>query len=133
MMQEFFGPWSIEVHSKDAAYSQRFIVEGSVGSDGIYPGDIGTPVVAVSADAWTIRFEWNDNAGSGWQPSNLRRVAAEYTLAAGLVIFLGVDDNLPALRDDDFDDLIVRCRSLDPDVNPWMNSPGLPDFSLSNR
>jgi hypothetical protein len=36
----------------------------------------------------------------------------------GLVTFIGADDNFEALRDHDFDDLVLRCRNVDPDVNP---------------
>jgi hypothetical protein len=130
MAEQFSGPWIVQVHSKEAAFSERFVITGSLASDGIYPGDVTTPPVAVDGQAWVIRFEWNDNAGSGWLPSDVRRTVAQYTLADGLVVFLGADDNLPPLRDLDYNDLVLRCRSTDPAVNPWSGSPNLPDFSL---
>jgi hypothetical protein len=124
------GKWTIAVASKDANFSQRFIIQGSDASDGIYPGETTTPQVSVSGPRWFLRFEWNDNVGSGWQPSDLRRTAASYTLQEGLVIVLGADDNLEQFRDHDFNDLVLRCRNLDPELNPRIPLFNMPDFTL---
>ena len=65
MIEMFSGDWTVEVFQKDASFSQRFIIGGSIASDGVYPGETTTPPVSVSGPRWSIRFEWNDNAGSG--------------------------------------------------------------------
>ena len=118
-MNEFFGSWTVQVVQKDAAFSERFVIEGSDASDGAYPGDTGTPAVSVSGPRWRIRMEWNDNVGSGWQSSAVRRNSVGYTVQDGLVILLGADDNYEQFRDHDFDDVVLRCSSDDPQVNPW--------------
>jgi hypothetical protein len=125
----FSGSWVIKVDSKDADFSERFIISGSVASDGIYPGEISMPSVSVSGQRWFLRFEWNDNASSGWQPSDIRRTAAAYTLEEGLITFVGADDS--SSRDQDFNDLVLRCRNLDPKINPRIPLTNLlPDFTL---
>ena len=128
--QLFSGNWTVAFFSKDAAFSERFVIEGSVASDGAYAGEPTTPPVSVSGPRWFLRFEWNDNAGSGWQPSDIRRTAASYTLQEGLVTFLGADDNFEQFRDHDFNDLILRCRNLDAEINPRIPLFNMPDFTL---
>ena len=82
--QLFSGSWTVEVvFSTEVGLSQRFIIEGSVASDGIYAGETTTPPVSVSGPRWLLRCEANDDAGSGWQPSDIRRTAATYTLQEG--------------------------------------------------
>jgi hypothetical protein len=128
--QLFSGHWTVAVFSKDANASQRFVIAGSDASDGIYAGETTTPPVSVSGPRWFLRFEWNDNAGSGWQPSDIRRIGASYTLQEGLVTLLGADDNFEQFRDHDFNDLILRCRNLDPELNPRLPLFNMPDFTL---
>jgi hypothetical protein len=127
--QLFSGKWLIEVVSKDAVFSERFVIEGSDASDGIYDRELATTPFVVTGSRWFLRFEWNNNAGSGWQPSDLKRTAAQFTLAGGLVTFLGADDNFPPLRDHDFNDLVLRCRNLDPDLSPQIPPGGGLDFT----
>jgi len=128
--EEFFGPWTVEVAQKDAAFSERFVIEGSDASDGAYPGETGTPAVSVTGERWRIRLEWNDNAGSGWQPSAMRRLDVGYTIQQGLVVQVGADDNYEEFRDDDFNDVVLECRSDDPRVNPWHPFANPYDFTL---
>lgn len=128
--QFFSGSWTVEVYFKDAAFSERFVISGSDKSDGIYLGEVTTPPILVSGPRWFLRFEWNNNAGSGWQASDLRRIGASYTLQDGLVTFLGADDNLEALRDHDFNDLVLRCRNRDLHINPRIPLMITPDFTL---
>lgn len=127
--QLFSGTWLIQVLSKDAAFSERFVIEGSDAADGIYAGEITTTPIVVTGARWFLRFEWNNNAGSGWQASDIRRTAAAFTSSAGLVTVLGADDNVPTLRDHDFNDLVLLCQNLDPDLNPTIPPGGGLDFS----
>jgi hypothetical protein len=106
----------VAVVSKDADFDERFVITGSDATDGAHVAVPGV-TLSVSGAGWTLDFEWNDNAGSGWQPSDVRRTA-RYTTAEGLVVDLGIDDNLPALRDGDFNDVVVSCRSDDPAHTP---------------
>ena len=133
MTQRFSGAWIVDVAQKDASFSQQFIVGGSVASDGVYVRQTTTPPFSIAGPQWSIRFERNDNAGSGWQPSDERRISAKYTLQDGLVVLLGADDNFVEFRDHDFNDLIVRCRNDDPSLNPWRPFSNPYNFLFSRR
>lgn len=130
MTEIFYGDWTVEVFSKDAAFSQRFIIDGSDASDGVHPGATGTAPVSVSGQRWSITMEWNDDVGSGWQPSDVRRTSATFTLQDGLVILLGADDNFEQLRDHDFNDVVLRCHNTDPTLTPWQPLGNPLDFTL---
>ena len=83
----------------------------------------------MSGQEWFIKMEWNDGAGSDWPASDIRRSASD-TISDGLVVTLGADDNLPSLRDLDYDDMIIVCKSLDPNINPQPSSFAF-DFTIS--
>jgi hypothetical protein len=117
MIETFFGDWSVEVLTKDAAFDERFIIGGSDSSDGVYPGIPGTVLERVTGTEWRLTMEWNNNRGSGWQPSDIQRTAT-FTIQEGLVIRLGADDDTPTARDFDFNDMVVVCKSLDLTLNP---------------
>lgn len=133
MAEIFSGDWTVEVFQKDADFSERFVIEGSLASDGIYPGEVSTRPVSVSGARWSIRLEWNDNAGSGWQPSGVRRTSAIYSLQDGLVVFVGADDNFENLRDHDFNDVVLRCRNVDRQLNPWFPFVNPYEFTLPEK
>ncbi len=117
-MEVFYGDWLLQVTKKNADFSQRFRITGSNSSDGIYYGITGT-VVQVSGEKWGVVMEWNDGASSGWQSSAMKQMVT-FTVADGLVKVLGADDNILSARDNDFDDLIITCKSLDPSLNPLL-------------
>ncbi len=127
--ERFYGPWSVTVVSQDAAFDERFTIASSDGSDGAYGGGPGTSVATVSGREWTITMEWNDNSGSGWQPSAVRR-SARYTVPEGLVVTLGADDNYERFRDGDYDDMVLECRSLDPAHHPLQPIVNPYDFTV---
>lgn len=131
MTHTFYGQWTITVGVIRAGYAQRFIVSGSSGSDGIYPGVVGT-IVPVAGQRWTVAMEWNDNAGSGWQPSDVRK-SAWATVREGLVVQLSGDDGPPGNQDHDYDDLILICVNRDPNINPYPPGPPPYDFSLPRK
>ena len=78
MAEVFYGAWTVEVLAKDAAFGQRFVIAGSDAADGDYPGVTGTPPVSATGQRWTLALEWNDNAGSGWLPSDVRRTSTAF-------------------------------------------------------
>lgn len=133
MAEIFYGTWLIDVVGKDAWYSQRYVISGSDRADGIYAADLTTPRLLVSGKEWSLTMEWNDNASSGWQVSRTRRSSVGFTAEDGLVTILGVDDNWPQLADGDFDDVIVRCQNIDPELIPWHPFVQNIDFSLPKR
>ena len=130
MQEVFYGPWEIRVLSKDADFSQRIVITGSDASDGDYPvAAAGGGPGPVSGTRWTMHAEWNDNASSGWQPSALRRTAA-YTLADGLTVTIGIDDNADDVRDHDYNDVVVIATSLNPDHTPLHPVAAPLDFTV---
>lgn len=128
--QVFHGNWIVQVISKDAAFDERFVVLGSIGSDGAYPGVPGT-AVRVDGTAWQLAFEWNNNVGSGWQPSDSKKLRAEYFDDRGLVVTIGVDDNEPVARDQDFNDIVVLCKNIDQEINPWVPFVNKANFTIN--
>ena len=130
MAMESYGKWQITVIGRDAAFEQRFQISGTLSGDGVYDGVPGNAVLADGDGFWMLDFQWNDNAGSGWQQSDARMVGIEATLQRGLIKFIGIDDNLPEFRDGDYNDLVVECLYLDPlSTNSTLQSP--PDFSYT--
>ena len=128
MAETFFGPWTVEVVGVESAFSQRFVITGSDSADGAYDGTMGV-MVQVGGEEWRLDLEWNDNAGSGWQPSGVRR-GADFSISDGLTVTLGADDNVEAVRDHDFNDVGLACHSLDPAVDPPATDPPL-DFTIT--
>jgi hypothetical protein len=128
MTETFFGPWTVAVVSWESAFSQRFVISGSDASDGAYAGVPGA-VVQVTGDEWRLDLEWNDGVGSGWQPSDVRR-GADFTIQGGLTITLGADDNVDAVRDRDYNDIVLACHSDDPAIDPPASDPPL-DFTIT--
>src|SRR5262245_48658109 len=119
MSETFYGTWLIDVIAKDAAFSQRYVIQGSDRSDGAYPADVTTPRLQVSGDEWTLTLEWNDNASSGWQETRIARSPVTFTVEEGLVVVLGGDDNWVQVADGDFNDIQLRCQNIDPELIPW--------------
>ena len=133
MAETFYGSWLIGIASKDAWFNQRYVVAGSDRSDGVYPADVGSPVLQVTGVEWTLSLEWNDNAASGWQPSRVLRRRVEFDVDQGLVVTLGVDDNWPNAADNDFDDVVLRCQNIDWHLIPWHPHRRTVDFRLPRR
>lgn len=132
MAQTFHGDWSVQCDQVSGDFSQRFIIRGSDSSDSEYLGEPGTKIPRVSGDEWSIEMEWKDNAGSGWQPSDIRR-SPSFAIHEGFVIRLEADDNTAKAQDFDYDDMILICKSLDPTINPNPGS-GYPfDFTISKN
>lgn len=131
-MENFFGQWSITVTQKNAAFNQRFQIIGSTGSDGIYGGVVGFSLPSVAGESWQLIMEWNDGVSAVWQPSGVRRNIS-YELNRGLVIVLGADDNVEGHRDGDFDDLVLTCRNLEADLNPFPSAANPYDFSFPEK
>lgn len=144
MAEIFSGDWTIEC-LWSGLWSKRFIIEGSLASDGVYalgwdgvPMGLNTvnvltiPPISVSGPRWLIRFEWAD-AGVGWQPdTSLERSGAAYTLQDGLVVDLVFEvPPGPGLRIGDSASL--RCRNVDPKLNPWRPFANSYDFTMPRR
>jgi hypothetical protein len=128
MDERFFGHWRITVIGRDSMLSNRFLVSGSDRSDGTYPPDVGTSV-EVSGQGWQINMEWSDD-GQTWRPSRVRQ-SASYSAGQGLVRILSADDGDPTTADQDFNDLVLSCRNLDPQLNPRIPADPFFDFIIT--
>jgi hypothetical protein len=134
MPEMFSGDWIIEC-LWSGLWSKRFIIERSLSSDGVYLLGVDplrdwgpleearvltTPPISVSGPSWFIRFEWD--GGGVWQPdTSLERSSVTYTLEDGLVVDL-LSDNRSVVSPGPFslyDSAALRCRNLDPQLNPW--------------
>jgi len=99
------GNWTVTVKSKNAAYPQRFIVQGATLGNGIKPGTPGTSVFVVGTQ-WSITIQ--NDPGTGWRASktNLKfpvKVGGKYEFE------IRSDDGGGA--DTDFNDLILTCST----------------------
>jgi hypothetical protein len=112
MPELFQGKWRVRVTEKNAGFEHRFRITGANAGNGTYPGVVGVEAIA-EGDGWTITMEWNNGSGSGWQESAVLRAVGSISPLV-LINILRADDNFPAQRDNDFDDLVIACTDLDP-------------------
>ncbi len=105
----FQGKWRGRVTGRNAGFSQRVVVSGAASGNGAYNGVVGNSFVFEDGQ---VELQWNDNSGSGWQPS---AIISAVGMTSPLVVFksISADDNFPDKRDGDFDDLIVWFEHLD--------------------
>jgi len=101
------GSWTVSVASKDAAWPQRFRIEGSSnGVDGSYTGATSTPPVFVTGSQWGITVEHNPTGPVSWTPNRSR--LANYRVSGGQFLFdIQTDDG--GAGDQDFNDLVLTC------------------------
>lgn len=144
MAERFSGDWTVEVLWGGIWYqvltegaSRRFIIEGAVTGNGVYfvnLGPIGPPPISVSGPSWFITIELY--VGGVWQSdTNLKRSSVAYTLQSGLVVDISSGNWIVPTHADPFfiqnaDSAALRCRNLDPKLNPWLPFANPYDFTL---
>ncbi len=109
-MPEFFqGKWRGAVTARDAAFGERVVVSGAKSGNGAYNGVVGNSFIFEDG---LVELQWNNNAGSGWQPS---AIISSVGMTSPLVVFrtISADDNFPDQRDGDFNDVVVSFEYLD--------------------
>lgn len=87
-----------------------------------------TPI-SVSGVRWLVRFEW---AGAVSPDTGPVRTAAAYTLQDGLVVDL-LSDNVSVVGSSGirvYDSASLRCRNVDPKLNPWRPFASSYDFTM---
>jgi hypothetical protein len=114
MAVDFQGRWRASVVGRNAGFSQRVLVTGAASGNGAYDGVVGNSFEFTGGQ---VDLQWNDEAGSGWQPS---AIITSIGMSSPLVVsrFLSADDNYPDRRDGDYDDLSAapaagRCSPSD--------------------
>lgn len=126
MTETLYGPWQITIQQSVASFHQRFVIEGSQDSDGIYSVEIGASFI-VSGSRWTLTPEWSREAVE-WLPSRIRK-SMSFDVHSGLTITLSVDDGI-APGDGDYNDLVLICRSLDPLTQPMLSEEERIHFTI---
>lgn len=99
------GNWAVAVHSKSAAFEQRFIVSGADSGNGTYAGVTSTPAVHVQGSQWSIAIQ--NNPGSGWQLSSTQ-IKFPHIVGGNYRFEIWSND---AGGDEDFNDLILTCST----------------------
>jgi hypothetical protein len=62
----FYGKWSLEVIGNVEEFQQRLRIVGSVASDGIVDGTVGTRVAEIGGKAWNVFMERSSDGGATW-------------------------------------------------------------------
>jgi hypothetical protein len=137
MPEIFAGDWTVEgAISGDIQldHQYRFVIAGSVASDGAHPVSLTNPPISVSGATWSISLEYftlyahpiadpNPPRPPEWVPFDARRTSVAYTIENGLVVFLGTSAK----------DQFLICRNVDPKLNPWHPFTNPYDFTLPKR
>ncbi len=120
----FYGKWIVEIISTHPGIkmSMGFYYLGDLGGGGRIM-DL-TPGTKQQFDQpyWAMSFSYSTN-GTSWQDMRVRKTSVDFLPALGLVVMVG------AARDQDFADLVVQCRNLDPQINAFAPITNGPDFS----
>lgn len=99
---ELSGRWELEVTKTIHTWENRFVIEGSTESDGVYPANDGDVVVADGLPSWELRGEYEDPSEPGvWQNAAMRRLSREQN-GADLRYVIGSEDPLPI---EDYEDI----------------------------
>jgi hypothetical protein len=114
MTTTLFGRFELHVLSIEASFAQAVEVNGS-DHDAIFVLSVGQTEV-FDGERWTIEPLWSSDGGAIWQPSRTRR-RDMFDPALGHVLVIGCDDGPAATGDGDFDDVVIRLRELDPDLD----------------
>jgi hypothetical protein len=129
----FSGKWTVEVISKNANFDIRFDIRGTapITGQGPHMGVVGTSVPVDGPD-WHIAFEWSKTNEFLWNACEARKLSADFLLDKGLVVTIGAHRDIPAEASHAFDELVVRLRNTDPQLNPFVPITH-PDFTYKRR
>jgi len=98
------GDWTVRVKAKNAAYSQRFVINGATSGNGTHSGTVGTSI-NVTGDQWTIAIQ--NNPGGGYQLSDTK-IKFPHQIGSNYDFEIWSND---AGGDEDFNDLILACST----------------------
>lgn len=97
------GNWTVQVRSRNAAYAQRFVIDGADVGHGAHDGIVGRRVIVKGAH-WTLQVQHRPPR-EGWRPS-MQRLGLPRVEDGRLLV--GISSNDGGL-DDDYDDLVIDC------------------------
>lgn len=98
------GNWTVAVKSKNAAFQQRFMVQGATSGNGVHNGTVGTSV-NVTGTQWSIAIQ--HNPGTGWVTSDTQ---LKFPQKQGGNYVFDIHSNDEG-NDTDFNDLILTCST----------------------
>jgi hypothetical protein len=110
----FYGKWSLEVIRNVEESQQRLRIVGSVASDGIVDGTVGTHVAEIDGNAWNVFMERSSDGGATWLENIVQRTPS-VTPKDGLIVTLFGDDDIVAPQNSD---VTIQFVYLNPQVNP---------------
>ena len=94
-MAQFKGRWRGRVVGKNAGFDQRVRITGAASGSGIYAGVVGTNF-EVDGPNWQADLQWNNGAGSGWQP--IEKVSSyRITGKSGAELYASIGENGPEI------------------------------------
>lgn len=98
------GAWLVRVKAKNASFPQEFVISGATTGNGTYPGTHAGEIF-VNGASWAITIR--NNPGSGFQSSQMK---LKFPTTSGGYRHFDIESN-DAGNDQDFDDLILACRT----------------------
>ena len=137
MAEQFSGDWTVEVAAATGTLL-RFVIEGSLASNGGHPVSATMPALAVSGPHWLLRFEaFSPIPPKGWFSTDVRRIGAACTLQDGLDVFLRASVTFGLSPQQSvkpyFSECTLRCRNVDHKLNPWRPFTNPYDFTIPRR
>ncbi len=100
------GTWNVSVKAKNAAWPQRFVIEGSSnGKDGTYGGTTGAADILVTGDQWGVTIQNNPTGPVTWRDSRAR--LGSFRVESGFFRADIQSDDGGGGADEDFDDLVL--------------------------
>lgn len=115
-MVRLSGNWTLTAIEKLAGWDQRIVIAGSANADGVYLMIVGSVVADVNGVGFEVRSQALNSATGEWLDSFQREVMT-WDPVKGVVMTILVDDHTD-LPDQDYNDLIVECRSSDRELAP---------------
>ncbi|MBY3483328.1 hypothetical protein [Rhizobium laguerreae] len=127
-MARLSGKWTIRAIAKEAGWAQGVEIGGSFGQDGVYEMDVGTEILHVEGEEFTVTPKAFNPATNVWVTS-LEQERYQWDDNVGMTLTIFADDN-PPLGDEDFNDLVVLCIAEDDElVSPYAGLPR-PDLTI---
>jgi hypothetical protein len=121
----FYGKWSLDVIANVGEFQQRLRIVGSVASDGLVAGTVGTQVPEIDGNPWNVFMERSSDGGVTWLPNLVQRIPS-VTPKDGLIVTLFGDDSVVPPQDSD---VSVQFVYLNRQVNP--KGPAQPPFAFT--
>jgi hypothetical protein len=130
--EPFSDKWSIKTVDDNEHLLASLTVSGSDGADGTYAGGFGNAIdLVVSGANWRVVMVFQEmQAFGGPLPSQIRRLAS-FDLNNGLVKTF--TDVAGGLFEPEEGLHVLRCKNLDPTVNPFEGAVNPYDFTIDAK